>query len=120
MSKREIDKTAICELSKLFAKKTGACGARLSMDCATCAFDGDCLSLEIAKQVYAMGYIRTDHVNNDTQTIETIAKDIAFVRGYGCGEQDSCSKCTCASILGCIPLQLANCMIAAGYKKKEG
>lgn len=120
MGKKAIDKTAICELSQLFASKTGACGNRPNMDCSTCFFDGDCLSMEIAKQVHAMGYVKTDSVTNDTQAIEAIAKDVACVRGYGCDKQDSCSKCVCASVLDCIPLRLANALVSAGYQKKEG
>lgn len=120
MTKKEIDKAAICELSKLFASKTGACGSKPKMNCETCSYDGDCMSMEIAHQVYAMGYVKTDSVKDDNQAIEDIAKDIARARGYGCDKQDSCSKCVCASVLDCIPLQLANCMVKSGYEKKEG
>ena len=119
MYKKELDKTAICELSQLFAKKTGTCGNKQSVDCATCSFADDCWSMEVAQQAHAMGYVKTGSVSNDTQTIETIAKEIAYVRGYGCDQRDSCSKCVCASILDCIPLQLAKCMVAAGYGRKK-
>jgi hypothetical protein len=121
MSKQPIcNNDSFYELSSLFASKTGACGYKESkFDCKNCPFTWDCLSAEIARQVIAMGYVKNNHRISEAITIEEIAKEIARARGYGCDSTDSCSKCTCASVLDCIPLQLANCMAEKGYRKKE-
>ena len=50
--------------------------------------------------------------------IETIAKTIGVVKGYGCKEDDNCQRCICRSV-DCLPYELAQVLFASGYRKES-
>lgn len=124
-SKTSISNT-LFETTRTIANKIGISSRCKENDnCTTCQHD--CMAMEIAKQVIALGYSKTaKKAKKSTMQcrtmqgfVEDLAKKIALARGYGCNSQDCCSKCSCAKVVGCIPFDIAECMIQAGYRKVD-
>ena len=125
MQTERIDQTHLYETSKAIAEaiRTG-CPANIT--CETCNCPYGCMAMEIAHQVIASGYARTNkrakkstmQCNTMRAFVEELAKTIAVARGYGCNSQDCCAKCSCAKTVGCVPLDIAEYLIAAGYRKE--
>jgi hypothetical protein len=124
MPKTNIEREKIYEVAKTIA--TSVYSKKCCEEgCAKCSNNGDCTPMEMAYHVIGAGYVLGEKKNKSycekhRDKIETLAKTIAFARGYGCTEEHSCSRCSCASaVIDCIPLTIARQLIAVGYEKKE-
>lgn len=125
MQAKRIDKTQLYETSKdvALALRTG-CPENVT--CETCNCPYGCMAMEIAHQIIAFGYKRTNKKAKKSTMqcktmrvfVEELAKDVALARGYGCNSQDCCTKCSCAKVVGCVPLDVAEHMIMRGYRKE--
>lgn len=121
MSNANVERKQIYATAKIIAGK-------ISMKCNgnTCAnCDRDCMCLEFAHLVHALGYHQTkSHVKNNMMKsapfmgiTEELAKALAFNRGYGCNDQDCCARCSCRG--DCIPRNIAVHLIQNGYRKEN-
>lgn len=116
-----VERDTIYQTAKLIAGKVGMkCDGNTCKNC-----DKDCMCLEVAQQIHALGYKQTkSHVKNNmmkTAPMQGIsgelAKSIALCRDYGCNDQDCCVRCGCCGM--CIPHDIATHLVQNGYRKEN-
>ena len=123
MPKTNVEREKIYEVAKTIA--TSVYSKKCCEEgCVKCPNNGDCTPMEMAYHVVGAGYVLCEKKNESYfekhgNCVEALAKTIAFARGYGCTDEHSCSRCSCAcTMIECIPLAIAKQLIAVGYEKK--